>query len=85
MRQARCSCGKVATSSPDLPFFTAQDAGSDRALSSCKHCGYHEVAHRHDVRRVEPRSVVERGVCPGFEAHGPFDHDHWYCGHSGWD
>jgi hypothetical protein len=34
---------------------------------------------------VDPRSVIERGQCKGFVAHGPHKTDDFYCGCRGWD
>lgn len=75
-RTARC-CKKsgLVPSSPELPFFEFLGAGSTKALESCKNCGYYKSAH-------EEGRVPE---CSGFEPHGPYEHDLYYCGHGGWD
>jgi len=88
-RQARCSCGKIEPShSTRLAFFEYRGEGSPAAINSCKNCGFHEVAHDPVYtreRNVEPRTVVERGLCKGFEAKGPWQYDSFYCGCGGWD
>lgn len=84
-RQAKCSCNEVRPSSISLAFFKFQGEGSPDALEICKHCKYHFKAHQHDTTRVDPRSMMELGKCTGFEPHGPWDFDSYYCGHMGWD
>ena len=87
-RMARCpSCKTEVSSSPDLAFFEYRGEGSLTAKESCRHCGYHEVAHdpEHMRERVLRTTVVERGLCPGFEPRGPWDVDLFYCGCRGWD
>ena len=78
-RQAKCDCGKLAPSSPALAFFEFQGEGSERALKTCKHCHYFEVAHRPEIQRQHAH------VCDHFEAVGAFEFDRWYCGCRGWD
>jgi hypothetical protein len=96
-RTARCGCGAERPSAGDgrgsLAFFEYLGPGSRPAEIVCRHCRYHDVAHdpdhmatlapdRNGLRRP---TVVESGKCPGFEPHGPFDHDRFYCGCRGWD
>ena len=93
-RTARCGCGKeMPSSSPGLAFFEFRGPGSPQAIHSCKHCGYHDVAHEaaHMETLVHGRdgkrrpTVVEDGRCPGFEARGDWGTDSFYCGCRGWD
>lgn len=105
-RQAKCSCGKIASSDASdvewyyLPFFEYRGEGSADANRACKHCAYHEAAHGDKpCWRCGGTGTYHAGqpcyVCKGagvktgirdhaFEAHGPFEFDSWYCGHSGW-
>lgn len=81
-------CGEhcaVVESNINLPFFSFRGEGSQDAITICKHCHMHRMAHEHDKRRCDPTSVVERGKCPGFEAQGAQEYDHYYCGCRGWD
>lgn len=89
-RTARCGCKRTRPSDPDeLAFFEYCGPGSRRAHTSCKHCGYADVAHdpEHMARNVPSnrRTVVEQGKCKGFEAHGAYEFDSYYCGHAGWN
>jgi hypothetical protein len=45
VRTARCACGAERPSSYQLAFFEYCGEGSFTALSHCRNCGYHEVAH----------------------------------------
>jgi len=85
-RKAKCGpeCA-VVESNENLAFFRFRGAGSQDAITICKHCHMHRMAHQHDNGRCVPTSVVERGECLGFEAQGAQEFDHYYCGHSGWD
>lgn len=70
-RVAKCGCGKVVESRPDLAFF--QRIPDEEAVRRCRHCGFYTEAH-------------PRKLCPnGFAPRGPFDYDIFYCGHGGWD
>ncbi len=89
-RQARCGCGAIeASDCKKLAFFEYRGDGSPAALTSCKKCGYHAVAHDpEECRKRVPSNrltVVEQGKCPGFEAHGPWEFDTFFCGCAGWD
>ena len=94
-RMARCHCGKERPSTEalegKLAFFEYQGEGSKRAEDTCRHCRYYEVAHgsgaaEDRAKGYRPRrDVVAEGDCPGFESHGPFDKDIYYCGCRGWD
>lgn len=44
-RMAKCDCGKISPSSPNLPFFEFKGEGSPSSKERCKHCGYFESAH----------------------------------------
>lgn len=90
-REARCTCGASRPSTSEhLAFFEYRGEGSKRAIETCRHCRYAEIAHTQEIVRGPSNSilvhnVVEEGKCPGFEPHGPFDHDTFYCGCRGWD
>ena len=92
-REARCSCGRTEPSNTSLAFFEFRGEGSPQAIKSCKHCGYHDVAHDpgHMETLVHKRdgsrrpTVVESGKCPGFEPRGAWEYDGFYCGCRGWD
>lgn len=88
-RIARCGCGATSPSSRKLPFFLFRGEGSYHALDNCKHCRYGQMAHDPaEMAKNVPhnrRTVVEDGLCPGFEAHGAYETDIYYCGCRGWD
>jgi hypothetical protein len=84
-RVAKCHCNEVRPSSMDLAFFQYRGEDSPDAINTCKHCKFHWQAHEHDNHRVFANSVVEDGKCPGFEPHGAWDFDLFFCGCSGWD
>jgi hypothetical protein len=93
-RTARCFCGQERSSdSQFLAFLEDRGEGSKAATEHCKHCGYFEVAHgpgkaedlAKEPNRRPRRDVVEEGVCPGFEPHGAYEFDTFYCGCRGWD
>jgi hypothetical protein len=85
-RVARCSCGAERPSSFELAFFEFRGEGSKAATQACAHCGYFAVAHGPDApRRNHGQSAVERAGCPGFEPHGSWDYDIYYCGCRGWN
>lgn len=92
-RTARCGCGRTQPSTADhLAFFEFIGEGSRYATQSCRHCGYHDVAHQpehmetlvHIGGKRRP-TVVEDGRCPGFEPAGAHEFDTFYCGCRGWD
>ena len=93
-REAQCPYCKVTRPSydPTLAFFEDRGPESRPAVENCR-CGYHEKAHdkAHMASLVpgrdgKPRpTVVEDGRCPGFEPHGPWEFDSFYCGCRGWD
>jgi hypothetical protein len=74
-------------SSPTLAFFEYRGEGSRAATDVCRHCGYAEVAHEPGapVWRSSGKTAVETHGCPGFEPHGPWECDTYYCGCRGWD
>jgi hypothetical protein len=78
-RMARCSCGKTEPSSDkaQLAFFEFRGVGSKEATETCRHCGYHAVAHQPE----HPRRVA----CLDFEPRGPQEFDLFYCGCRGWE
>jgi hypothetical protein len=86
-RMARCFCGQEVPSSEHerLAFFQYRGEGSRDAEEVCKHCRYHEVAHTDQEDMRGRINVVASGRCKGFEPHGPWDHDTYYCGCRGWD
>lgn len=85
-REAQCDyCKEVKPSSVKLAFFKFKGEGSPDSTDVCKHCHYHKVAHEHNTNRVDPRSVMEKGKCTGFEAQGGQQYDEYYCGCRGWD
>lgn len=79
-RQAKCSCGRTAPSSPELAFFEFRGPGSEAALEMCKHCPYNVRAHRPEV--MAKNDALK---CTSFEAHGAFEFDKYYCGCRGWE
>jgi hypothetical protein len=87
-REARCSqCGRIVDSNPSLPFFEDTSEGSEAATLHCK-CGYYESAHSAEMlkaRNIQNSTVIERGLCKGFESHGAYEYDRYYCGCRGWD
>lgn len=89
-REARCGkfCA-VVPSSLDLAFFEFRGEGSPVSKRTCKKCGYADVAHdpAHMQRNVPSnrKTVVEQGKCSGFEPHGAYEYDTYYCGCRGWD
>jgi len=88
-RFAKCTCGRTRPSSLDLAFFEYEGPGSPRSKQSCKNCGYHEIAHTKEGMAgnvpTNRKTVIERGECKGFVAHGPYEFDRFYCGCRGWD
>jgi hypothetical protein len=96
-RVARCGCGEERPSELSregrLAFFEYRGPGSREARERCAVCAYYECAHdpEHLDKLAHGRdgkrrpTVVESGKCTGFQAHGPFDHDRYYCGCRGWD
>lgn len=77
-RFAKCGEGcAIVPSSVELAFFEYRGPDSPAALQDCGECGYYESAHKEG--RVRSRE------CAGFQPHGPYEYDHYYCGHSGWD
>ena len=85
---ARCSyCKALEPSSTDLAFFEDRSATSQSAKLHCK-CGYYESAHdKEALAKItrEPVTVIERGICEGFQPHGEYEFDGFYCGCRGWD
>ncbi len=88
-RTAHCPyCYGETPSSEGLAFFEYTGPGSREAEHSCKHCRYFDTAHDPEhVHRFtrNARTVVERGLCEGFEAAGALDHDRFYCGCRGYN
>lgn len=90
-REARCGCGKTRPSTDQddgsLAFFEYRGEGSRMATDMCKHCHFSIVAHEHEgvKNNVDPRTVIEKGKCEGFEARGSWEYDVFYCGCRGWD
>jgi hypothetical protein len=86
-RMARCSqCGRIEPSIKweSLAFFEPRGEGTATAKDHCK-CGYYEVAHRFNPDSPLNRNVVSEGLCAGFEPHGAYEYDTFYCGCRGWD
>lgn len=81
-------CKTERPSATTLAFFEYRGPGSRDAQNQCGNCGYYETAHLplEQSTRVSGKSVVERGVCPGFK---PMPEgrptDSFYCGCRGWD
>lgn len=86
-RMARCGIDHGTTpSSQSLPFFQFRGEGSLAAIDSCLHCGYSKFAHGEEASRWKNgKTAVENAGCPGFEPHGPWDYDLYYCGCRGWE
>jgi hypothetical protein len=80
-RIARCECGAERPSADrdDLFGFVDYGPGSREATERCV-CGSYCVAHFPDATRVDPRTVIERGLCTGFQPKGPRQYDSFYCG-----
>lgn len=88
-RMARCAhCLRTQPSSPSLAFFQDRSEGSELAAKTCK-CGYYKVAHtKEGMANNVPSNrltVIEQGKCTGFEPHGAWEFDGYYCGCRGWD
>jgi hypothetical protein len=93
-RQARCYCGALQPSSPELAFFEYRGPGSRFALESCT-CGYHRCVHDPSERvmaqidgngRTRYENLMWRsGGEHAFEARGPHEFDSFYDGCGGWD
>ena len=81
-RLAKCGCGSTRPSSEweNLAFFEFMGEGSPRALTSCRNCSYHQVAHTPEVRA---RNAALK--CGEFVPHGPYEFDVFYCGCRGFD
>jgi len=83
-REARCSCGTIKPSSPELPFFDYLGPQSPDSRERCV-CGKHMVAHC----KVDPSVRISNNatVCKngGFKPRGAAELDTFYCGHDGWD
>lgn len=83
-RQAKCTCGEVRPSSYELGFFEYNGPGS-AMKHICKHCRYHQLAHspEHMAKNVPSnrRTVIERGLCKGFEPSVAAEFDLFFCGH----
>ena len=80
-RFAKCEmCDKERASNYDLSFFEYRGAGSKRALEICKTCGYYDIAHIPSIRKKGACRI-----CLGFEPHGAYEFDSYYCGCRGWD
>lgn len=83
-REARCYCGRTRPSTDalegehgKLAFFEYRGPESERAQKTCRHCRYHDVAHK-------PGS--SKHVCDNFEAMVEgYEYDTYYCGCRGWD
>jgi hypothetical protein len=90
-RTARCTCGVTRPSSEreKLAYFQYRGEGSSEATRRCRNCSYYDRAHDpHEMAKNVPsnrRTVVELGECSGFEPHGAYEFDSFYCGHAGWD
>ena len=79
-RTAQCKCGRREPSTKVFgDCFVYRGTGSETADETCT-CGYHKVAHEHDPKRIDARSVVERGRCTGFSPRGPAVLDLYWCG-----
>lgn len=58
--------------------------GSTRWHKVCPRCkGRGELGPAARMRDPEGTSALV--ACPGFEPHGAFEYDTWYCGHAGFD
>lgn len=69
-----------------LAFFEYRGEGSRAATESCKLCGYGLFAHGSDATVWKNgKTAVQNASCPGFEPHGPWECDTYYCGCRGWD
>lgn len=79
-RQARCGCGEVRPSDPDLAFFEFRGEGSWAAQNVCKTCRYAKKAHE-----TENWARSNGKVCDSFQPHGAYEFDTFYCGCRGWD
>jgi hypothetical protein len=79
-RMARCSCGEMQPSSPDLFGLTDLSADGARASETCGTCRYSIVAHTDEIR-----SRPNSRVCDDFIPLGGQEFDSFYCGCRGWD
>ena len=80
---ASCDSTRPSAERATLAFFEDKSKCDD----TCKHCHFHRVAHEPEgvARNVDPRTVIETGECTGFEPHGAWAWDSYYCGCRGWD
>lgn len=90
-RMAKCGCGNTAPSIDRWKLFAFESTaeGSRNAVETCKHCRIHLVAHTvegmsHNVLSNRA-TVIQRGICAGFEPIGEMEFDRYYCGCRGWD
>lgn len=84
---ARCSCGSEVPSSSLVgdSFFEFLGEGSREAVHSCKHCGFHDVAHA-DLFPINPGTDRPNPTRDHeFESRGDVGHDRYYNGCRGWD
>ena len=81
-RSAKCSrCDATRPSSEALGWFEYKGPGCKAADEVCTHCHYFKVAHEPGHDRVDARTVMEKGLCTtGFEPHGPWALDSFWCG-----
>ena len=76
---------KLIPSRYDLAFFEYMGALSERAVLTCKNCGFYKVAHEPAGPYRADGKLKTKGICDSFEAHGAFEFDTYYCGCWGWD
>ena len=80
VRMAKCGqCNTMVPSAKNLAFFVDWSAGSEAAEKHCKHCGYHEQAHKKEIQSKN------KHICSNFEPRGDRGFDSYYCGCRGWD
>jgi hypothetical protein len=79
-RMARCSCGEMQPSSPDLFGLTDLSADGRHANKTCGTCRYSIVAHTDEIQWGPAI-----GVCEEFTPIGGQEFDSFYCGCRGWD
>lgn len=79
-----CTEASIKPSSFDLAFFEFRGEFSP-ASTHCT-CGYHKAPHYYDWPNGDRVSKKPpKGMCDQYTPKGAWPHDHYYCGHAGWD
>lgn len=80
-REARCTCGKITLSSPDLTWFQDLGPTSTNATEGCI-CGLNRSVHDDLEARKLPHVASRLANCGGvFQPRGAMRYDMFFCGH----